>query len=219
MATKELSAYILQRIRQLGLTKTQVIERSKLSRQAFYNILNDRILEETKLSTFITLAHALEVHPLILMRQYFHGWELPVWSSKDTKYPKDHSGFVRDVTYPDNSLVTVNQEFEKIWEIQNLGEVIWENRRLVCIDEELVIIQRRGEEWRPLSQTALLVPLQREVPIPMTHPKQTVIVAVTFRASPIPGTTVSYWKMVDAQGALCFPNLSGVMCLVKVVAV
>ncbi len=140
MATKELSAHISQRIRQLGVTKTQVIKRSKLSRQAFYNILNDKILEETKLSTFISLAHALEVHPLILMRQYFHGWELPVWSSKDTKYPKDHSGFVRDVTYPDNSLVTVNQEFEKIWEIQNLGEVIWENRRLVCIDEELVII-------------------------------------------------------------------------------
>jgi lambda repressor-like predicted transcriptional regulator len=78
MATKELSAYISQRIRQLGVTKTQVIRRSKLSRQTFYNILNDNILEETKLSTFISLAHAIEVHPLILIRQYFHGWELSI---------------------------------------------------------------------------------------------------------------------------------------------
>ena len=121
MAARELSNYILIRINELRLTKSKVIEKGKMSRQGFYKILDEKVTDEIKLSTFISLAVALDVHPLVLIRHYFSGWERPIRirSPKGTKYTYDYSGFVRDVTIPDNSVVTVNQFFEKIWEIQN----------------------------------------------------------------------------------------------------
>ncbi|ALG66471.1 NBR1-Ig-like domain-containing protein [Beggiatoa leptomitoformis] len=52
---------------------------------------------------------------------------------------KDVTGFIADVTYPDNSIVTAGQAFEKIWEIRNLGGQVWENRKLVCCDNAITV--------------------------------------------------------------------------------
>jgi hypothetical protein len=44
-------------------------------------------------------------------------------------------------------------------------------------------------------------------------------IAVTFQAPIYPCTTISYWKMVDAEGDECFPQLRGLWCKVKVIAI
>jgi len=222
MGAKELSQYIHIRIKELGISKTKVIERAHISRNGFYKILDERTTDEIKLSTFISLAVALNVHPLVLIRYYFSGWVRPIRirSLQNTKYPNDYSGFVRDVTIPDNSVVTINQSFEKIWEIQNLGSIAWENRRLVCQDEDLIVTKKSGETAVPLSSTlANLIPLEKEIPIPTTPPNATVQLAVQFRAPDCPCTTISYWKMVDEFGGICFPEMRGVACQVRVVAI
>ena len=164
----------------------------------------------------------LNVHPLVLIRLLFKDktrtFRVP--QLQETKYDKDYSGFVRDVTIPDNSVVTENQIFEKIWEIQNLGEVEWINRRLVCQDEELIVTKKSGESATPLSSSlAHLIPLEKEIPIPTTPPNATVQLAVQFRAPDCPCTTISYWKMVDEFGGICFPEMRGVACQVRVVAI
>lgn len=42
----------------------------------------------------------------------------------------DRSRFVRDVTIPDGTKLYVGEKFTKIWEIQNVGTCVWENRHL-----------------------------------------------------------------------------------------
>lgn len=54
----------------------------------------------------------------------------------DAESPQPHVGqdasrFVRDVTIPDGTRVLVGTRFKKTWEIQNVGDVAWEGRRLV----------------------------------------------------------------------------------------
>jgi hypothetical protein len=47
----------------------------------------------------------------------------------------------------------------------------------------------------------------------------TVRVSVRFRAPDYPCTTMSRWKMVDREGAICMPGLTGIWCLVTVTAI
>ncbi len=131
MGAKELSQYIHIRIKELGISKTKVIERAHISRNGFYKILDERTTDEIKLSTLIR--------------------NIPAW----------------------------------------------ENRRLVCQDEDLIVTKKSGETAVPLSSTlANLIPLEKEIPIPTTPPNATVQLAVQFRAPDCPCTTISYWKMV-----------------------
>lgn len=218
MSASELAEYVLERAKSLGLSKTTLAKQAKISRSALYKLL-DGDVREIRLSTVIQLARALNTHPLDLLRHLFARWELPTQASTSAKYPKDASGFVADVTYPDYSIVSVCQEFEKIWEIRNLGEQVWENRRLVCCDELLeVSTPSKPEIAAPRSHRGLL-PLQREIPIPLTRPSESVQLAVRLQAPDYPSTIISYWKMVDAQGNFCFPKLEGLSCLVNIVAI
>ena len=216
MGSEAFGAYLTQRAKKLGLTKKALAERAKISRQELYKLLN-RDIQEAKLSTLIGLAKALEVHPIELIRKIF--WEIKrPESSRKSKYYGDYSGLVTDVTVPDNSIVTAGSVFEKIWRINNLGPVVWENRRLVCIDDEIILFRKQGDDLIPLERD-YLVPMEKEVPIATTGPGETVEIKVTFRAPILPCTTISYWKMVDENGDYCFPQLEGVWCKVHVVAI
>lgn len=220
MAASDLAEYITDRAKVLGLSKTTLAKQAKISRSALYKFLDGDVYE-IRLSTVVQLAQALKTHPLDLLRHLFPRWEFPTQASSSAKYSKDASGFVADITYPDHSIVSVSQEFEKIWEIRNLGEQVWENRRLVCCDAMIQISASSTpdpEMTLPRPQRGLL-PLQREVPIRLTRPGESVQVAVRLCAPDYPGTIISYWKMVDAQGKLCFPELEGLSCLVNIVAI
>lgn len=222
MSSAQLTAFIEQRVAVLGLSKTALAKQAKISRAALYKILDGEV-QEAKLSTLIRLAAALDCHPLDLLRPLFSRWELPVKTSTGAKYAQDASGFVADVTYPDNSVVTMGQVFEKVWEIKNLGKQVWQGRKLVCVDDFLQVSSNALDDAAltmalPIQQRGL-IPLQREIAIPTTQPGESVRLAVSFRAPEYPGGMISFWKMQDAQGELCFPELEGLSCLVKVVGI
>ncbi|EIJ43298.1 transcriptional regulator with sigma factor-related N-terminal domain [Beggiatoa alba B18LD] len=216
MAAVDLAQYILTRSKELGLNKSELASKSSISRSALYKLL-DSDVQEVRISTIVQLANTLQIHPLDLLRCLFTNWDFPVKQSSLAKYPKDATGFIADVTYPDNSLVTAGQTFEKIWEIRNLGGEIWKNRKLVCCDDFITLTSHQTEIASPLPQRGLQ-PQQREIPIPLTHPNESVRLSVQFLAPPYPVTVISYWKMANAEGELCFPELEGLSCLVKVVA-
>lgn len=65
--------------------KTVLAERAKVSRVTFHKLLNGEI-DEAKMSTMVNLAHALEVHPVELMKRYF---------STDTEH-RAQSSFARN---------------------------------------------------------------------------------------------------------------------------
>lgn len=215
---KDLSEHLLRRARYLGLSQTDVAQRAGLTREMVNRLINGKI-SEPSLSTLARLAYALDEHPRALSRLLMEGSSFD--SSADDGTAMDDSGFVRDVTFPDGTLVSCSQRFRKTWKLQNLGNVVWTDRLLRCFDEvdccyRKVTDERQQVRYIPIG--VLLIPEVQEVLIPITRPGAVVELSVNFTAPATPGSTLSRWRMVDAEGALCFPDFPGIHCLVQVVS-
>ncbi|HEY3607008.1 MAG TPA: NBR1-Ig-like domain-containing protein [Pseudonocardiaceae bacterium] len=113
----------------------------------------------------------------------------------------DASRFIADVTYPDNTAVTVGQHFQKVWQIQNVGSVTWHGRYLQRID-----LPPGPDTCRTPART----------PIGDTMPGQMAMISVNVIAPSIPGTCWVGWKMVDANGNFLLPHYRPVYFLVRV---
>ena len=215
--TYEFSEYIRTRATEKGLTMAELARRSGLARQSLYSLL-DGVTGQVKIATVVALAAALDIHPVVLFRVLLSQLDFPKFSTTAAKYSFDASGFVQDVTIPDNSIVSTNSVFTKVWEIQNVGHVNWIGRKLVCM------VRKSDEFVIPDCIAAAnlihgLLPTQRAIDIPETLVGDTVELSVEFTAPSYPCSVVSYWKMVDADGDICFPATAGLWCLVKVVSV
>lgn len=219
MSSQDLACYIKERLKTLRVSVTQAAERSGISRQTWHKLLGGDIVE-ARLTTLIKIADTLHVHPLSLLRIYFYGVPLNHASSIASGSRNIASGFIADITYPDNSIVHVGQVFDKTWEVINLGTQPWEGWRLQCIDDYLEVQPRPGcEDYTCQTTTRYgLLPLADSIPIPTTQPGEKVRLTVTFRAPDFPCTAISHWKSVDSNGQLLFPKLNGLYCLVKVVS-
>ncbi len=213
MGKVELAHFIKLSLKDAGLTQKEAARRAGISRQSLIKIINGEV-SQVKLLTLIKLANVLNVHALHLLRKFFE--DVPIYKDHPSLYPRDFSGFVRDITIPDDSMVGPGEEFEKIWEIQNLGDTAWERRRLVCADTYF----NAGASGPNIPVTlGALTPLSSEVPIATTKPGGKVQVAVRLRAPKYPCSTISYWKMVDHNNEFCFPELLGLYCRVIVVKI
>ncbi|MEO6470933.1 MAG: NBR1-Ig-like domain-containing protein, partial [Aeromicrobium sp.] len=102
----------------------------------------------------------------------------------------DASVFVRDVTIPDGTEITRGTPFVKTWEIQNAGTMPWVGRRLARVTP-------RGNTF-PSSPAS--------VPISDAMPGSIVQISVELTTSHVEGWTETRFKMIDAEGALCFPG-------------
>lgn len=206
-----LGSYVRARANELGLSVTEVCRLARLSRQTIYSLdaASDKL---PTLPTIIALSDVLRVHPLRLLHLVFEN--LPGRHSVAHRHhPGDQSAFIRDVNFADGELVLSGQTFTKIWEMQNVGKVPWENRFLQCMDEDLVVTTRCGEVIH-IAQN--LVPTAKRVPVPYTAPGQLVQISIEFTAPRAPGTVLSYWKSVFADGVPCFPKARGLWVRVRV---
>jgi hypothetical protein len=113
--------------------------------------------------------------------------------------PGDESTFIKDVTFPDNSIVRTGQLFIKEWELKNIGVVPWVNRYLI-----------------PDGAATGNCTYPARVRIPSTDPGHTVIISVPVTAASTPGLCYVTWKMVTASGVLYFPGYIGIWFEVKV---
>lgn len=217
MPLSEFSDYVRKRAGSLELNMSDLARATGISRQGLYGLL-DGSTGQAKVSTIINLAQALRVHPIILFRYLLHQLELPKFATSGSKYQFDASGFVRDVTIPDNTIVATGQTFSKTWEIQNVGHVVWQNRSLVCVDQP-VTTTALVDGVTPPYAARLLKPLQRRIPIPVAEPGDTVSLSIEFTAPQYPCSVISYWKMMDEIGDVCFPETEGLSCLVQVVSI
>lgn len=116
--------------------------------------------------------------------------------------PGDASTFLGD-TVPHGTLTTPGQVFEQTWRVQNSGTVPWQGRKL----------ERQG----PLTGPGLITSL-RLVDIPDTEPGGIAEIASLLKAPTYDCSSIAYFKMVDQQGRLCFPDSyqSGLDVLVRV---
>jgi transcriptional regulator with XRE-family HTH domain len=104
--------------------------------------------------------------------------------------PGDASTFLGD-TIPHGTLMAPGQAFVKTWRIRNSGTVPWQGRRL----------ERAG----PLTGPGLISSL-RFVDVPDTAPGETVEIAAPLKAPTYDCTSIAYFKLVDSEGRLCFPD-------------
>ncbi|WP_062346486.1 NBR1-Ig-like domain-containing protein [Herbidospora yilanensis] len=109
----------------------------------------------------------------------------------------DESVFEADVTIPDGTLVGKGESFEKVWRIKNTGGVEWAGRFLMRVNDTVCAAPRRVE-------------------IPHTPPGRSVDIRVTVEAPEKPGACKIFWKMVDAEGRLLFPDKRPIFLDVRV---
>lgn len=102
----------------------------------------------------------------------------------------DATAFVAD-TIPHGTLVEPGIFFVKTWRIRNAGSVPWRDRRL----------ERQG----PLTGPGLITS-PRHVPIPDTAPREIAEIEVPLKAPGYDCSSIAYFKMVDREGFLCFPD-------------
>jgi 8-oxo-dGTP pyrophosphatase MutT (NUDIX family) len=114
----------------------------------------------------------------------------------------DASRFIADVTIPDNTVVTVGEHFQKVWQIQNVGSTTWHGRYLQRMD-----VPSGPDTCRTPART----------PIGDTIPGQMAMISVNVVAPSTPGTCWVGWKMVDAAGHYLMPQYRPVYFLVRVV--
>jgi transcriptional regulator with XRE-family HTH domain len=104
--------------------------------------------------------------------------------------PGDSSTFVGD-TIPHGTLLGPGQVFEQTWTVLNSGTVAWQGRKL----------ERQG----PLTGPGLISSL-RFAEIPDTEPGELAEITAPLKAPTYDCSSIAYWKMVDRDGQLYFPD-------------
>ena len=104
--------------------------------------------------------------------------------------PGDASTFVGD-TIPHGTQLSPGQVFEQTWTVRNGGTVAWTGRRL----------ERQG----PLTGPGLITSL-RFVDIANTKPGEAAAITAPLKAPTYDCSSIAYFKMVDAEGRLCWPD-------------
>jgi transcriptional regulator with XRE-family HTH domain len=104
--------------------------------------------------------------------------------------PGDASTFLDD-TIPHGTLMQPGQRFTKTWRVRNSGSVAWLGRR----------VERQG----PLTGPGLITSA-RYIEVPDAKPGRVAEIAADLKAPTYDCTSIAYFKMVDVNGALCFPD-------------
>ncbi|MDI6097482.1 NBR1-Ig-like domain-containing protein [Actinoplanes sp. NEAU-A12] len=144
----------------------------------------------------------------IVIRVRFSGTPMaapsPSASFSDSLIPGDASRFVGDITFPDGAKVKVkvNQRFDEVWALANVGKVAWHKRFLAPTN--------------PTGEGGCLVP--ERVATGDTPPGEQVMITVPVVAPSRPGKCMVSWKMVDEHGQPYFPSRRPVYLLVSVIA-
>lgn len=121
---------------------------------------------------------------------------------KSISNQEDDTVFIEDVTIPDGTSIPINTTYTKTWRVKNSGKVVWKDRYLTRIT--------------PAS--SLICTSPKQVPIPETHPGETVDISVTFKTPYLPGSCRTDWKATDKDGNLYFPDMHGLYSIVLVTA-
>ena len=208
--------YIRNFCRLKGITIDALADKADIARGTFYNLLKPT--SNPKLSHFVSLANAMNIHPQTLLQLKWHEFDL-VYLQKyqPTVFDATHkqidiSGFV-DETIPDGTIISAGANFTKSWTIQNIGQVTWQNRYLQCIDIEHPPYPTGNNRF-----DHCLRPQFTTIDIPTVQPLQQITLAINYTAPQIAGRHISYWKMFNEQGELCFPDGVGLYASIFVKA-
>lgn len=167
---------------------------------------------DPKMSYFIKLGQAMQVHPVALLALKWQQLRFNDSCTNNTKEPNldlgghdchDKSAFITE-TIPDGSIIPAGATFTKTWVIQNVGNSIWQDRQLICTEQSV-----KTPCPVDIVDDIKLIPAQKTIDIPTVYPYQNIALSVDFVAPKVAGSYISYWKMTDSAGRLCFLNGHG----------
>lgn len=92
------------------------------------------------------------------------------------------SSFVADVTIPDNTQVSPNQQVDKVWRLSNIGSCPWDNGTVLAF------------------VTGFKLNAPDSVAVPPTAPGATADIGVSMYAPEQPGSYTGIWQLKNAQG-------------------
>ena len=206
----EFGRFVLRRLNEVGLSQAEAVRRGTFTRQSLGNWINGHV-RTVELRSVISLASVLQVSPYHLLQLVCREMGTVLVPDSPVLHRGDHTRFVDDLAVPDNTIVHVGERFAKGWRLQNTGRMEWVDRRLECVD----VPPPPDPDGRLLGY---LKPVERSIEVPRTAPGATVDLHVEFVAPDLPGTVRSTWKLIDADGGVCFPGHSGVYCQVRVMS-
>jgi len=221
-----LRALIARRGRELGKSMTTIAKEAGLSRSYLYGLAGGTA-QDPSVRTLVSLSKAIQVSPLLLFRYYADLSGAPVAGAPLAPTNRavglhnrsDIVVFNADVTTPDHTVVLPGEVFQKVWEIQNMGNRPWVGRRLVRVDGEYVVARRDpGKADLEVVLNAHLASLYREIPIPDTQPGQPVRLCVDFAAPKENCTVASIWRIEDSYGVPCYGSAFILHVIVTVMA-
>lgn len=198
--TNPFADYIRQYCRQNNLCLRGFAELAGIPHSTLHELMRQN--SDPKVSYFIRLGQTMRVHPMVLLGLKWQ--HLHFQGSAESHRQGDKSAFINE-TIPDGSIIPVGAFFTKTWTIQNIGCEIWQGRRLVCVEAPLKTPHPAGIDETLFS----LTPHAKTIDIDTTYPQQNVAISIDFVAPKVAGRYVSYWKMVDKEGEICFPDSHG----------
>jgi transcriptional regulator with XRE-family HTH domain len=216
----KLDAMVVGRAQQLGLTMAEVAQRAGFSRSNLYCLVQGKT-RDPSVYTLARLAQALEIAPIVLFRHYIElQTKEPALGAttvvRSRTLKGDAVAFTADVTVPDHSLMAPGEAFTKTWAVQNIGKQPWVGRRLVRVDDEIVISRRVGGKLVPLLESHLATPAAA-VDVPRTSPGAACQVSIPFVAPAENCSVASLWRMQRDDGRWAFPPEFFLQCIVTVV--
>ncbi|MFN3785423.1 MAG: NBR1-Ig-like domain-containing protein [Thiothrix sp.] len=212
MSALEVADYLRVRLKAMDMTTTEAARRSGISRQTWHKLLRADI-SEARLSTLIQVADTLEVPPLSMLRIFFE--DAAGKGAKGTRTKRYPCALLAE-TYPDYSAVAAGQSFEKTWDVINLSGETWSGWQLKCIDAAMRAKHKSAARRRDVQYN--LHPQADSIALPETSAGETLHLSMTFQAPNTTCTAVSHWQLLNAQGQVMTPKLTGLYCIVKVTA-
>jgi transcriptional regulator with XRE-family HTH domain len=201
-----LDVFIRTRCRKLKISHSELARRAGLSRETLYRLMRGEIAAPS-IATLHGLSVGLDVSTLYLLRHYFSSYHHEQEGERSpSRVVGDRFAFIRDVSIADNEILGTRQHFIKTWLIQNVGDVVWRSRRLLCVDDDYVIARPDPDGFLVPVVVSRVQPDRDEVEVPDLAPGESSEITIRFTAPEQPGTVVSVWKMVDAEGWFCYPG-------------
>ena len=203
---------LMRRARELGKTLKTMAAEAGLARSCLYK-LTDGTTRDPSVQTLLRLAGAMEISPVALLRLYgnlnarctrrTHGTS-PSSCASGLNDAHDVVMLNGDVTIPHHAVVNGGEVFEKIWEIQNIGNACWARRKLVRIDNPCAGVDGRSPRHLATESRLQLISLEREIAIPRTLPGGIVRLSTYFVAPKENCSVASIWRIQDRFMRPCY---------------
>lgn len=203
-----IDALVRRRCAELGISLQAVATCAGVGRAHLYKILQGQV-RDPSVRTLCRIAYALQISPAVLFRFYMDevGKTKDLTTTVVSGFPlvTDKVVFTADVTVPDHTLVLPGERFLKVWEIQNLGEIPWQGRKMVRIDDGVIVARYQADGRLVPILDAYLTSFGKSVDVPFTPPGMRCQIQVDFEAPKENCSVASIWRMVDSEGQFCFP--------------